>query len=93
MPLFAKPLVNINAKAKGKRGNETELIAMLDAFMEFFDNGFVPAYKDLSETEKDNLREMFNGLLDDQPTLGDIMAECDKDALTDKFTDLTMDDK
>ena len=60
---------------------------------EFFENGFVPAYKDLSEEDQKKLKEVFNGLLDEHNSLGDIMAECDKEALSDKFNDLSLEEK
>ena len=89
MPLFTKPLVYIDFKSKQTRGDESDFIQMLNTFMEFFDNGFVPAYDQLTQEDKDKLIAMFNGLLDEHNSLGDMLGRCDKDELEDKFTELT----
>lgn len=87
MPLF-KQTINKNNSKKLERGTD-DVEAKCTEFIDIYETSFVPAFNALSSEDKIALKEMFNNLVDSKE-LGDLLSECDKDALIDGFNDLSV---
>ena len=90
MPLFPKPINKENTK-EAKRGTE-DVTEKCQEFIDIFDSSFVPAYQALSHEDQGALKIMFNELIEGKE-IGDLLCECDKDALSDGFNDLKQEEK
>ena len=86
MPLFQKPINHTDRKRETRGSDDVDELTTV--FLEIFEENFVPSFNDLSTEDKATLKTMFNDIAEDK-LMGDILCECDKDAMADVFTSLT----